>query len=495
MPLLRVILLILVIGWSSAQSLPKPIKSQIALGAASESEMVVSSVSIKYIPNTDKIVAAWNLRNLNQNSSWAYVRGAVASTSGDVIKQFDVSTDSTIGLLFYTSPLVVVLPDKGFAIFYYSGLPGKYYYMRRYGSDLNPVSEPVSIAINYRCIQPTAVIDSNGDIIMACPRFGNPTFLVYRINATGSVLDSLVYSVSYQNVHPSLALSGDWLAVSMLRAFNVELNDLRLYISVFDKDLNLLQDFAPFPNASVAITTSTSAAVNEPGTFTTISMALSVDTGAFFLHSVKFNSTTVITQNTTPIPVFLTALATSFNDQGTGLFYCSTTSPATYVAFPVVQTGDDRIFAVNQSDFHTVHDITTAESAIDTFPYADLVQSTTTWETGGAVAWPEISPVSGTHFARITIYGTYCGDFFTEGPEQCDGGVDCKADCTCPTGQISDTRSGCANAPVAVPRSPQASVTPVTPPTDDTSGAAQLRWNLCWNELVVCIVFVLVIYW
>jgi hypothetical protein len=38
-----------------------------------------------------------------------------------------------------------------------------------------------------------------------------------------------------------MALSGDWLAVSMLRAFNVELNDLRLYISVFDKDLNLLQ--------------------------------------------------------------------------------------------------------------------------------------------------------------------------------------------------------------------------------------------------------------
>jgi hypothetical protein len=88
---------------------------------------------------------------------------------------------------------------------------------------------------------------------------------------------------------------------------------------------------------------------------------------------------------------------------GTGLFYCSTTSPATYVTFPVAQTGDDRIFAVNQSDFHTVHDITTAESAIDTFPYADLVQSTTTWETGGAVAWPEISPVSGTHFARITV--------------------------------------------------------------------------------------------
>lgn len=112
----------------------------------------------------------------------------------------------------------------------------------------------------------------------------------------------------------------------------------------------------------------------------------------------------------------------------------------------------------------------------------------------------------------LQIYGTYCGDFFTEGPEQCDGGVDCKADCTCPTGQISDTRSGCANgkcsswsiflfalielksaAPVAVPRSPLASVTPVSLPTDDTSGAAQLRWNLRWNELVVCIV--LVIYW
>jgi hypothetical protein len=41
------------------------------------------------------------------------------------------------------------------------------------------------------------------------------------------------------------------------------------------------------------------------------------------------------------------------------------------------------------------------------------------------VAFPEISSISGTNYARLTIYSLFCSDFFTEGPEQCDGGLLC----------------------------------------------------------------------
>ena len=44
----------------------------------------------------------------------------------------------------------------------------------------------------------------------------------------------------FQNVHPSLARSGDVYAVSMIRVFDVSRNDLRQYIVVFDQNLTPL---------------------------------------------------------------------------------------------------------------------------------------------------------------------------------------------------------------------------------------------------------------
>ncbi len=49
----------------------------------------------------------------------------------------------------------------------------------------------------------------------------------------------------------------------------------------------------------------------------------------------------------------------------------------------------------------------------------------------------------GTKILYPQIYGTYCGDNFAEGAEECDGGASCNADCTCPAGLTPDNNNGC----------------------------------------------------
>ena len=141
------------------------------------------------------------------------------------------------------------------------------------------------------------------------------------------------------------------------------------------------------------------------------------------MHAVKYNSLAIIKEQIATFPgaTFLQALSISFNNQGLyaytrhynstnclystgqGLFYCSTSAPRVYLTFPLAQPGSDQIFSLNSTDFHSVHDISKAEETLDTVPFSDLLQSVTTWSTGGAVAFPEISSISGTNYARLTV--------------------------------------------------------------------------------------------
>jgi hypothetical protein len=480
------IVVLAVIAGVKGLTLPQPVKGPTKFANLAESLKINAGLAIQHLPNTDSIVAVW----IEQGASiyTATAKGAILSTNGEIKTTFTVSESNVLS--YYTPAVIIPRTNGSFSIVISTPSTGGIYSIRDFDSSGQSLSGPFPIEERNPCVFSNGVLhESSGDIFFVCTfdyvNAENSTeFYInaHRINSTGHILDTGTFQTAYTNSKPTIAVSGNAVAISTAI---LDLPSSIAILQVFRADIDNLTNadtFFPYEVVSLTISHQVIAdPLNENEFVLIASSGLLADSSLFaYLVGIRFDrENTSIARTLVDYTDLALTLSVSVNEQGRGVIYLTTSTNIGHVVYPLqIKNENNTVIEIDTAQFDLVHTLSTAEKAVESFK--DVRVASTTWSTGSAVVWYEISAQTSTFSVVSKIYGTYCGDNFAEGEEECDGGSDCNSDCTCPMGVLPDGNNGCGtsnptSAPSAQPVTRPISVGPVATPSDETSAAHSVR--------------------